>query len=872
MSDLKKRSRSSSVRQGVQAAAAAVKAAAMLPLDLEGIDSAILDKLDTLLHKIESKLRSIEAPSLEKVDLTLRQLEETYATLEMPSIDDKVRTTLRIMEQTYHAALNAKSTIHDKLHTAVSILEEKYVELEQTSFERMDDAMGMLEKVDSRAIVDYAFDTLGAHRRAALAGAKRLLRFEELPEQWQENKYIFSGYRFLSSKTQCFKSIFYVHNESGNIWTHLLGFFYFLAVGIYFFFGNNPYLSTPAASPSKNLPYVPADGYDKLVFLVFFLAVYKCLLMSSLWHTFAQIAHEGTMKCMACLDYVGISVLIAASVVVTEYYGFYCEALFRNSYIIATAMFGVAGVVIPWLSWFDQKETRWLRITFFISMAASALLPVFHLAMIQGVGPTLEWITPLLKSMGSYLLGVFVYANQYPEKLFPGRFDHLGSSHQLWHLCVLGGVYFHFTAALTFWERRYEFGCPSGFDGIAPPGGFIPIVSKEIQRLNAREAGLSTSHSESGSWHAQYKDSAHIFVGGLPFHLTEGDILCVFSQCGEIVGINLVRDKDTGKSRGFCFIKYLDQRSTVLAVDNMNGAKVGGRSLTVDHVQNYKVPKKMDEDGNEVEQDEESINNAAPKPIEAPSESGESSESEVDDTGIDIDDPMREYLLKKRKKELKKAAKKKSSESKGERKARKEAKKLAKKEKKSKSYRKDDGDKDDGDKDDGDKDDKDVKKVEENRSDIKDSRTMTSDIKKNSATEKKAVSEKPASPNPTKPEPSQRSRSPYNDRDRRSRNRSRSRSPPRRRSPRSRSRSYSLDRNRRRDRDSRDSYRRRSPSPRDRYRDKHGSSSSSRYRSPSPFSRRRRSPSPNASRYRRRSPSPSRRRTPSRSPSRADKK
>ncbi|KAF9418184.1 hypothetical protein BGZ94_009763, partial [Podila epigama] len=585
MSDLKKRSRSSSVRQGMQAAA--VKAASMLPLDLEGIDSAILDKLDTLLQKIESKLRSIEAPSLEKVDLTLRQLEETYATLEMPSIDEKVRTTLKIVEQTYQSALNAKSTVRDKLTTAVSILEEKYIELEQTSFERMDDAMGMLEKVDSRAIVHYAYDTLDsldAHRRAALAGAKRLLRFEELPEQWQENEYIFSGYRFLSSKTQCFKSIFYVHNESGNIWTHLLGFFYFLAVGIYFFSGSNPYLSTHTSHSSKNLPHVPADGYDKLVFLVFFLAVYKCLLMSSLWHTFAQIAHHGTMKCMACLDYVGISVLIAASVVVTEYYGFYCETLSRNAYIIATSMFGIAGVVVPWLSWFDQKGktqdhksntigTRWLRITFFISMAASALLPVFHLAMVQGAGATLEWINPLVKSMGSYLLGVFVYANQYPEKLFPGRFDHLGSSHQWWHLCVLGGVYFHFTAAVSFWERRYEFGCPSGFEGIAPPGGFIPIVSKEIQRINAREAGLTTSHSESASWHAQYKDSAHIFVGGLPHHLTEGDVICVFSQYGEVVGINLVRDKETGKSRGFCFLKYLDQRSTVLAVDNMNGSK-----------------------------------------------------------------------------------------------------------------------------------------------------------------------------------------------------------------------------------------------------------------------------------------------------------
>ncbi|KAF9415308.1 hypothetical protein BGZ94_000141, partial [Podila epigama] len=57
-------------------------------------------------------------------------------------------------------------------------------------------------------------------------------------------------------------------------------------------------------------------------------------------------------------------------------------------------------------------------------------------------------------------------------------------------------------------------------------------------------------------------------------------------------------------------------------------------------------------------------------------------DDELAAAGIDMDDPMREYLLKKRKKQLKKAnKKKKSSESKAERKARKEAKKLAKKEK-----------------------------------------------------------------------------------------------------------------------------------------------------------------------------------------------
>ncbi len=43
---------------------------------------------------------------------------------------------------------------------------------------------------------------------------------------------------------------------------------------------------------------------------------------------------------------------------------------------------------------------------------------------------------------------------------------------------------------------------------------------------------------------------------------------------GEIANINLVRDKKTGKTKGFAFICYEDQRSTVLAVDNFNATKV----------------------------------------------------------------------------------------------------------------------------------------------------------------------------------------------------------------------------------------------------------------------------------------------------------
>lgn len=112
---------------------------------------------------------------------------------------------------------------------------------------------------------------------------------------------------------------------------------------------------------------------------------------------------------------------------------------------------------------------------------------------------------------------------------------------------------------------------------------------KLINELNEREAHLGIK--DSVSWHAEYKDSAWVFIGGFPYELSEGDIICVFSQYGEIANINLVRDKKTGKSKGFCFLCYEDQRSTVLAVDNFNGIKIKGRTLRVDHVSNYRPPK-----------------------------------------------------------------------------------------------------------------------------------------------------------------------------------------------------------------------------------------------------------------------------------------
>ncbi|KAJ6460728.1 hypothetical protein C8R47DRAFT_1160380 [Mycena vitilis] len=182
-------------------------------------------------------------------------------------------------------------------------------------------------------------------------------------------------------------------------------------------------------------------------------------------------------------------------------------------------------------------------------------------------------------------------------------------------------------------------------------------VVKEINKINQLELDLGVSGA---SWHDEYKDSAYIFVGGIPFDLTEGDVITIFSQYGEVMDLNMPRDKETGKRRGFAFLMYEDQRSTVLAVDNLNGATVLEKTLRVDHVKDYKQPKTKGEDGEWVEPDEQSLN-AKPQLImdddDAASDSSASS-----DGGIDPEDPMRDYLIAQRQeaKALKKSKKSKS--------------------------------------------------------------------------------------------------------------------------------------------------------------------------------------------------------------------
>lgn len=199
---------------------------------------------------------------------------------------------------------------------------------------------------------------------------------------------------------------------------------------------------------------------------------------------------------------------------------------------------------------------------------------------------------------------------------------------------------------------------------------------RQTQLLNKRE--LESAVPPSASWHADYRDTAYVYIGGFPFDLSEGDLLTIFSQYGNPTHLNLIRDRETGKSKGFAFLKYEDQRSCDLAVDNLGGAEVLGRLMRVDHTR-YKKKENEDEETFRVDRLEGNGSDGEGRAKLNGNGKRGSDRDEMDDSSKrkrkkralikeeeeledllrikegEEEDPMRQYLIEEKKEEVEKA-------------------------------------------------------------------------------------------------------------------------------------------------------------------------------------------------------------------------
>jgi cold-inducible RNA-binding protein len=75
--------------------------------------------------------------------------------------------------------------------------------------------------------------------------------------------------------------------------------------------------------------------------------------------------------------------------------------------------------------------------------------------------------------------------------------------------------------------------------------------------------------------------STKLYVGNLPYETSESDLQALFEGAGQVSTINIVRDRATGRPRGFAFVEMTDAEGARKAISELDKYQYGGRNLTV---------------------------------------------------------------------------------------------------------------------------------------------------------------------------------------------------------------------------------------------------------------------------------------------------
>jgi RNA recognition motif-containing protein len=73
----------------------------------------------------------------------------------------------------------------------------------------------------------------------------------------------------------------------------------------------------------------------------------------------------------------------------------------------------------------------------------------------------------------------------------------------------------------------------------------------------------------------------NIYVGNLPFSITDADLRETFARFGDVSQVNLITDKFTGESKGFGFVEMANNTQADAAIKGLNGKDLKGRNITV---------------------------------------------------------------------------------------------------------------------------------------------------------------------------------------------------------------------------------------------------------------------------------------------------
>eukprot|EP01083_Nonionella_stella_P063058 163910_1 len=303
------------------------------------------------------------------------------------------------------------------------------------------------------------------------------------------NEFILNGYRkFCVSAKDCLRSIFAIHNETLNIWTHLLGCCLFGALllnvlgafipnvmpwkmsfsdwngclakqiesllpflqlsgtaaqctvsnlddklGIDISYASDRLLEV--ASQIQSIISVPSQwpvethssySIPRWPLAIYIASTVICFLCSTIFHTFLCHSVE-TYRVLQQIDWATVAFSLSGCMISFNYYGFYCSDWIRFLYNTISLL----GTLVMLYFGATTHSGVTKGIIYVLVGSSATLLPVVHFSFSSG---NFEFIWFYLL-MGIFVItGLVLYSIQFPERMFPGVFDICGHSHQIHHV------------------------------------------------------------------------------------------------------------------------------------------------------------------------------------------------------------------------------------------------------------------------------------------------------------------------------------------------------------------------------------------------------------------------------------------------------
>ncbi|KAK3090514.1 hypothetical protein FSP39_012414 [Pinctada imbricata] len=274
-----------------------------------------------------------------------------------------------------------------------------------------------------------------------------LYKYHEIPDFLQGNPYVIKGYRVSLPFSLCLKSLFLWNNETINIWSHLIGFMIFGFLMVY-----------------ANLILLPASVSsitDHVIVTLGLLCYQFCMLCSAGFHMFACHSERASKRWLA-VDLTGISIGVIGCYLPAVHYAFYCLSVWRDLYFIIIVVLTVMTIVVQLHPRFFSHGWFKYRIFIYMFLVGYGVIPTIHWISLNGgfSSAIVQLFVPKVATM--YIFGMVAlvfYVTKFPERVLPGSFDFIGSSHQWWHVIVVAAFLYWYFAGQEIQTYRQHHPC-----------------------------------------------------------------------------------------------------------------------------------------------------------------------------------------------------------------------------------------------------------------------------------------------------------------------------------------------------------------------------------------------------------------------------